>query len=109
MSIFSRIALHDGTSIPALGLGFYLTETGGETRSAGLYAVEKGYRLLDTATLYDNEEEVGQVVRDCGLPRDQLYVTTKLWYTDHGRANTTKAFNTSLKKYIDNVSRCYMF
>lgn len=98
MASQSCIPLHNGSSIPSLGLGFYLSTSEGEAKAAGLFAIEKGYRLLDTAALYDNEVDVGKAVRECGLSRDQIYVTTKLWYTDHGRNNTMKGFNESLRK-----------
>jgi diketogulonate reductase-like aldo/keto reductase len=105
LSISSRISLLDGLSIPAFGLGFFLSDNHGEAEEAGIHAVKIGYRLLDTATLYDNEEDVGKVIRKCGLPRDELYVTTKLWYTDHGKERARSAFHESLKKlglkYVD--------
>ena len=99
LSLKSRIPLSDGNSIPALGLGVYLAS---DATAASLSAIKTGYRLLDTATLYENENEVGKAVRGCGLSRDQIFVTTKLWTTDHGRDRTLRSFNDSLK-------RCEMF
>ena len=99
-SLSSRILLRDGNSIPIFGLGLFLAEKD-EAEKAGLYAVKYGYRMLDTAAFYDNEEDVGKVVKSCGLSRDQLYVTTKLWYTEHGRESTIKAFQSSLTRYVN--------
>lgn len=99
LSLKSRIPLSDGNSIPALGLGVYLAS---DATAASLSAIKTGYRLLDTATLYENETEVGKAVRGCGLSRDQIFVTTKLWTTDHGWDRTLRSFNNSLK-------RCEMF
>ena len=99
-TLSSRILLRDGYSIPIFGLGSFLAEKD-EAEKACLYAVNYGYRMIDTAAFYDNEEEVGKVVKNCGLSRDQLYVSTKLWYTEHGRENTIKAFQSSLTRYIN--------
>lgn len=68
-------------------------------------ALEVGYRLIDTAASYGNEEGVGEAIKKSGLPREELFVTTKLWVQDHGYDNTLKAFDTSMKKlgldYLD--------
>ena len=95
LSLSSRIPLSSGHSIPILGLGVYLAD---DTTGASLSAIRTGYRLLDTATDYRNEAEVGKAVKECSLSRDQIFVTTKLWVTDHGREKTLKAFHNSLKR-----------
>lgn len=107
-TLSSRTLLSDGCSIPIFGLGLFLADEG-EAEKAGLYAVNYGYRLLDTAAFYDNEEDVGKVVKNCGLSRDQLYVTTKLWYTEHGRESTIKAFHSSLTRLLMKGISLYIF
>jgi len=67
-----------------LGLGVYLSPPGPVTRQAVAWALELGYRHIDTATLYENEADVGQAVRASGIPREDVFVTTKLWHTDQG-------------------------
>jgi diketogulonate reductase-like aldo/keto reductase len=94
--------LNDGSHIPQLGLGVWQL-SGRECEKAILTAFEAGYRLIDTASLYGNEESVGAAVRACGIPREEIFVTTKLWNSDHG--NPERAFETSLRKlkldYVD--------
>lgn len=97
--------LHNGVRMPWLGLGVYKVEEGDEVRRAVRTALEVGYRHVDTAAFYQNEEGVGQAIRESGIPRDQIFVTTKVWNSDQGYESTLKAFDTSLKKlgldYID--------
>lgn len=100
MQLSSTFQLNDGRNIPVLGLGTWLLNNGGECERTCLYAVQQGYRQLDTADLYENEQDVGKAVRECGIPREELFVTTKLWTPDHGRQQTITAFQTSLKRYI---------
>jgi len=80
-------------------------ESGGETRNAVLWALEAGYRGIDTATIYKNETDVGAALRECGLPRKEYFITTKIWYQDQGYEGTLKAFDESMKKlgldYLD--------
>lgn len=105
MDINTKIKLNDGNFMPVLGLGTYLAKNGNEARKACEYALETGYRHIDTAAMYNNEDDVGEAVRNSGIPREEIYVTTKLWNTDHGYKNTLKAFDKSLKKlgldYVD--------
>lgn len=70
--------------MPLFGLGTYQARPGKETKQAVLYALEIGYRLIDTAAMYENEEDVGEAVRESGIPREEIFVTTKLWNADHG-------------------------
>jgi methylglyoxal/glyoxal reductase len=78
---------------------------GHDIRQAVLHALELGYRLLDTATIYQNEREVGQAMHDSGLPRQEIFLTTKVWNDDQGYENTLRAFDKSLQSlqtdYVD--------
>lgn len=97
MTTIPALPLHDGTSIPALGLGVYKVDD--ETaRPAVATALEAGYRLVDTATLYRNERGVGRALKDSEVARDEVYVTTKLWNDAHGRGKTRRAFKDSVKR-----------
>ncbi|MBK0420952.1 aldo/keto reductase [Leucobacter sp. CSA2] len=97
-----RIELRDGTSIPQLGLGTYLVAPE-DTERVVAEALEAGYRHIDTAMIYGNEAEVGAAIRNSGIPREELFVTTKLWNSDQTRA--VEAFEESLEKlgleYVD--------
>jgi diketogulonate reductase-like aldo/keto reductase len=99
----TRIALNDGHGIPALGLGVWQTPNGKKCEAAVIAALEAGYRHIDTAAIYGNEESVGNALRISGIPREEVFVTTKLWNDDH--RDPVKAFNASLKRlqldYID--------
>ncbi|AGT30922.1 glyoxal reductase [Geobacillus genomosp. 3] len=97
--------LHNGVQMPWVGLGVYKVKEGDEVKSAVRTALEVGYRHIDTAAFYENEEGVGQAIRESGIPREQVFVTTKVWNTDQGYETTLKAFDASLKKlrfdYVD--------
>jgi methylglyoxal/glyoxal reductase len=101
----STVKLNNGVSIPLLGLGVYLMRPGRETYEAVKTALETGYRLVDTARIYKNEEDVGGAVRDSGLRREEVFITTKLWNDDHGYDAAMRAFDASLERlglgYID--------
>lgn len=96
--------LHNGISIPCIGYGTYKT-TQEEVCDAVLAAVKTGYRHIDTAAYYHNEEGVGRAVRECGVSREELFVTSKVWNTDRGYENTKKAFAASMERlgleYLD--------
>ncbi|MFD1697181.1 aldo/keto reductase [Roseibium aestuarii] len=92
-----RIPLADGTSIPQVGLGVYQTEND-KAPAVIRAALEAGYRQIDTAAIYGNEQGVGEGIRSSGVPRDQIYLTTKLWNSEQGYDSTLKAFDASLKK-----------
>ena len=96
--------LNNGNKMPLLGLGAW-DMYGKEAEQATLDALEIGYRLIDTATLYKNEKEIGNAVRKSGLPRDEIFVTTKVPNPQQGYDTTLKAFDTSMKilniDYID--------
>src|SRR5579883_1250172 len=90
--------------MPQLGLGVFLTPKE-QTISSVLAAFENGYCLIDTAAAYRNEEEVGEAIRQSGLPREELFITSKLWNSDHGYDQALKGLETSLKRlgldYLD--------
>ncbi|HWK21671.1 MAG TPA: aldo/keto reductase [Ureibacillus sp.] len=97
--------LANGVNMPYLGLGVYKMTDREEAIQAMSKALEIGYRAIDTAALYHNEEEVGEAIRASDVPRDQIFVTTKVWNSDQGYDQTLRAFETSLKKlgldYLD--------
>lgn len=91
--------------MPLLGLGVSDIAEGPECFTAVRTALNAGYRLIDTASFYENEKSVGQAVVDSGISRDQIFVTTKLWNRDHGYENALRAFDRSMNKlgldYVD--------
>ncbi|MDQ6783587.1 MAG: aldo/keto reductase [Actinomycetota bacterium] len=91
------ITLHDGTSIPQIGFGVFQVPAD-EVVGPVAEAIDAGYRLIDTAAAYGNEEGVGKAIASSGVPRDELFVTTKLWNADHGYDNTLEAFDASLAR-----------
>ncbi len=95
------IKLHDGNRMPQLGLGVWQASVD-EARSAAVTALEVGYRSIDTAAIYKNEEGIGQALRETDVARDDIFVTTKLWNDD--QLNAEEALETSLKKLqLDSV------
>lgn len=105
LSIQSKLKLNNGVEMPVFGLGTFLSERGDTTRKAVLTALEAGYRHIDTAAIYGNEADVGAGVRESGVPREQIFITTKVWNDDQGYDSTLRAFETSLKRlkmdYVD--------
>lgn len=99
------ITLNNGKKMPVLGLGTYkMGRTDDDVYRAVRSAIDTGYRHIDTATLYMNEKAVGKAIRDSGIPRQELFVTTKLWGSDVLNNNVQGAFNTSL----DNLNIEYL-
>ncbi len=96
LTIDSTIALNDGHAMPRLGLGVWQISSGKSCEAAVRGALEVGYRHIDTASFYGNEESVGKAIRASGIPREEIYVTTKLWNSDHGKVE--QAFERSLGK-----------
>lgn len=98
------ITLNNGVKMPILGYGVYQTPPE-DTERAVSDALSLGYRLIDTAASYGNEEGVGRAIRESGIKREDIFLTTKLWVQDHGYDNTLKAFDLSCKKlgvdYLD--------
>jgi diketogulonate reductase-like aldo/keto reductase len=105
LTISSAAKLRSGVEMPFLGLGVYQTPPGAVTREAVKFALSVGYRHVDTAALYANEEDVGRGVRESGLDRGEVFVTTKLWNSDHGYDAALGACEKSLRRlelgYID--------
>ncbi len=75
-----RLSLNDGNDIPVLALGVWRSHE--NTKQAVLEALEAGYRHIDTASVYKNEEAVGEAIKESGIPREELFITTKLWNQD---------------------------
>ena len=96
--IASRTTLVDGERMPVFGLGVWKMARGAETRNAVRAALEAGYRLFDTASLYGNEADVGQAIRESGVPRSDVFVTTKLWNDDQGFDSALHAFERSQRR-----------
>ncbi|MCR5757854.1 MAG: aldo/keto reductase [Selenomonas sp.] len=90
--------LNDGHKIPQTGFGVFMVEPNGPTEQVVLMALKAGYRMIDTAAAYFNEEDVGRAIRKSGIPRDEIYVTSKLWMQDYGYAAAKAGIDTSLKK-----------
>jgi len=103
MDIKTTIKLNNGIEIPVLGLGVWETPSGNICEEAVLAALETGYRHIDTAAIYENEESVGAALKKTSIPREEIFITTKLWNSDHD--DPEEAFNESLKKlqldYVD--------
>lgn len=97
--------LNNGVKMPLLGFGVYMMTDLEECEKSVLHAIETGYRLLDTSSAYFNEEAVGRAIKKSGIPREELFVTTKLWIQDAGYENAKAGFETSLQKlgldYLD--------
>jgi diketogulonate reductase-like aldo/keto reductase len=104
MGLGSRTEMPHGGAIPRLGLGVYRSAPGGETRRAVEWALEAGYRHVDTAAAYRNEADVGEAVRGSGIAREELFVTTKLWNEEHGYEAALRALDGSLERLgLDHV------
>jgi diketogulonate reductase-like aldo/keto reductase len=101
----ATLTLNDGRRIPQLGLGVWQAPRGQVTRAAVSAALRLGYRHIDTARIYGNEADVGATVRDNGIARVEVFVTTKLWNDDQGYDSTLRAFDASLDRlgldYVD--------
>lgn len=103
------VEFYNGNAIPALGLGTFRVENNDECREAVKHAIISGYRHIDTAQTYNNEEKVGQGIKEgiaeAGIDRSELFITTKLWMSDYGRENVQKAYEASLERlgldYVD--------
>lgn len=99
------VTLNNGVEMPWFGLGVYKAQAGTEVETAIHYALEAGYRHIDTAALYANEESVGKAIRESGIDRASIFVTTKVWNDDQGYDSTLRAFDASLKRlgmeYVD--------
>ncbi|MEM1339389.1 MAG: aldo/keto reductase [Bacteroidota bacterium] len=90
--------LRNGVEMPYFGLGVYLSKDGQEVINAVKWALEAGYRHIDTASIYKNEEGVGAGLKQSGVPRDEIFVVSKVWNNNQGYEATLKAFDESLKR-----------
>jgi methylglyoxal/glyoxal reductase len=95
--IKGTVKLHNGVGMPYFGLGVFEAPDTVETIQAIHWALEAGYRHIDTAALYRNEKSVGEAVKTSGIPRDDIFITTKVWNSDHGFQKTLDAFRRSLE------------
>ena len=99
------ITLNDGTNIPQFGLGVYMVPDGEQTYNAVLDALQMGVRHIDTAHAYQNERSVGKAVKESGIPREEVWITSKLWPHEYGEGKTTEAIDKMLARlgtdYID--------
>jgi len=104
-SVVPTITLNNGVEIPQVGLGVFQTKEGNEVEAAVSAALDAGYRLIDTAAIYGNEVGVGKAIKASGLPREEIFITTKLWNAHHAYEDALRAFDESLEKldcgYID--------
>lgn len=104
-SIRDCATLNNGVEMPWFGLGVFKAKDGREVEQAVHWALEQGYRSIDTAAVYENEQGVGNAVLGSGVPREDVFITTKVWNSDQGYDTTLRAFDASLKRlnttYID--------
>lgn len=105
LSINTTANLHNDVPMPLFGLGVFKSKEGNEVETAVQWALEAGYRSIDTAALYGNETGVGRAIRACSIPRSDIFVTSKVWNSDQGYDQTLRAFDTSIEKlgfeYLD--------
>ena len=101
----NTVFLNTNREMPLLGLGVYKATGENEAENAIISAVESGYRLIDTASVYKNEENVGRGIASCGIPRNELFITTKVWNTAQRLGDIQGAFERSLDRlkldYVD--------
>jgi diketogulonate reductase-like aldo/keto reductase len=104
-SIQVTTTLHNGVKMPWLGLGVYKVQEGDEALHSVMDALQAGYRSIDTAALYQNEESVGRAIKESGVLREELFITTKVWNDDQRNDSVLEAFETSMRKlgleYVD--------
>ncbi|GHH96723.1 aldo/keto reductase [Neobacillus kokaensis] len=104
-SLTDITTLHNGVQMPWFGLGVFKVQEGSEVIESVKAAIKNGYRSIDTAAVYKNEEGVGKGILESGVPREELFITSKVWNSDQGYQSTLEAFETSLQKlgldYLD--------
>ncbi len=100
-----KVKLNNGVEMPILGFGVFQIRDAAECERCVIDAINTGYRLIDTAVSYMNEQAVGNAIKSSGIDRKELFITTKLWVQDHGYENTKKSFQNSLNRlqldYLD--------
>ncbi|GAB4547769.1 MAG: hypothetical protein Kow0063_42510 [Anaerolineae bacterium] len=97
-SIKDCTLLNNGVKMPWLGFGVFQVNDGQEVEQAVGYALEMGYRSIDTAAVYGNERGVGKAIRESGIPREDIFLTTKVWNDDQRQKRTWAAFEESLER-----------
>ncbi|ARJ50066.1 aldo/keto reductase [Staphylococcus lutrae] len=105
----NNVTFYNGNTMPQVGLGVFRVENNDQAKEAVKHAIKSGYRSIDTAMIYQNEEKVGEGIREAieafGLSREDLFITSKLWLDDYGRENVAKAYQASLDRlgldYLD--------
>ncbi|WP_144534094.1 aldo/keto reductase [Bacillus pumilus] len=102
------VTLANGVKMPKLGFGVWQVKDGDEAVNAVTDALEAGYRSIDTAAAYQNEEGVGKAIQQSGISRDDLFITTKVWNNDQGYESTLEAFETSMNKLGLDVLDLYL-
>ena len=100
--------LSNGVQMPLLGLGTWKSKDGEEVISAVKYALETGYSHIDTASIYGNETGIGRAIKESGIPRELLFITSKVWNSDQGYYSTLKAFELSINKLETNYLDLYL-
>ncbi|MHA6533453.1 aldo/keto reductase [Paenibacillus sp. BAC0078] len=107
-AVSAKRTLNNGVLMPLLGLGVYQITEDKEVEDVIQKAFEEGYRSIDTAMIYENEVGVGKAIKSSGLPREEIFITTKVWNTDHGFESTLKAFELSRRKLNVDVIDLYL-
>lgn len=98
------VTLNNGVTMPRIGYGVFRMTDAAACEEAVVQAIQSGYRLIDTAAAYENEEAVGRAIRRCGVPREELFITTKLWVTDTSYEGAKRGFARSLERLgLDHV------
>ncbi|TWK80206.1 aldo/keto reductase [Bacillus paralicheniformis] len=104
-SLKDTVTLHNGVKMPWFGLGVFKVEEGSQVVESVKAAIKNGYRSIDTAAIYQNEEGVGKGIKEAGVPREELFITSKVWNSDQGYEKTLAAFDETLRKldldYLD--------
>ena len=103
-----KVRLNDGNEIPAIGFGTFQIPADGSTYEAVKTALVFGIRHIDTAVAYFNEQEVGAAIKDSGIPRDQIWITSKMWLQDYKTEDARKALDLSLRKLQSDYIDLYM-
>lgn len=100
VSITESVELHNGIKMPVLGLGVWKTKDGDEVINAVKSSIQAGYRSIDTAAAYGNEDGVGIGIKESGIAREELFITTKVWNASQGYDSTLQAFDESRKNSV---------
>jgi diketogulonate reductase-like aldo/keto reductase len=104
----NKVVLENGVQVPQLGLGVFQAEEGKETESAVMWALQAGYRHIDTAALYGNERSVGNAVKESGIPREHIFLTSKVWNSDIRNQRVLQSFNHTLKSFQSDYIDLYL-